>query len=88
MQFTITDATFSNREIRRRIVRFTEGRQIFHKAYPVPFRLTYVGEEICRLVKDGLLYSIQYREWASPVVTLPDTDGKFDRVLTVGSQLQ
>ena len=48
----------------------------FNKARPVPFALRQAVEnELGRLEKDGIIESIDFSEWAAPVVAVPKPDG-------------
>ena len=49
---------------------------IFCRARPVPYSLRHnVEEELDRLEKEGIIQSIQFSEWASPIVPVMKSNG-------------
>ena len=53
-----------------------DAKPKFYKARAVPFAMKEaVEQEIDRLEDQGILTSVPYSEWASPIVIVPKTDG-------------
>jgi hypothetical protein len=50
---------------------------IFQKASPIPYAMQdSVNREYDRLVEAGILYPLEFSDWASPVVVVPKTNDK------------
>ena len=53
------------------------ARPIFHKARPVPFALRQaVDDELQRMQDEGIIYPVDFSEWATPLVCVPKPNGK------------
>ena len=53
-----------------------DAKPKFCRARPVPFSMKdAVEKEIDRLEREGILQSISYSEWASPIVIVPKPNG-------------
>jgi hypothetical protein len=53
-----------------------DARPVFHKARPVPFALrSAVDAELRRMQDEGVIYPVDYSEWATPLVCVPKSDG-------------
>jgi hypothetical protein len=58
------------------IILMEDVTPIFQRAYSVPFKLRdKVESELDRLCKMGILESVKFSKWASPIVVVPKADG-------------
>ena len=53
-----------------------DAKPIFCKARPVPFALRpAVERELTRMQSEGIIYPVDFSDWATPLVCVPKTDG-------------
>ena len=58
-----------------------DAKPIFCKAWPVPYAMRErVEKELDRLVEEGTLKSVQYADWAAPIVPVLKKDGESVRI--------
>ena len=51
-------------------------KPVFQKAHPVPYSLRpAVEKELKRMEDKGIIEPIEVSEWATPIVSVPKTDG-------------